>query len=232
MARPRPAYRQFTKAPLKDYGYLKLLADLASVGAQRILEVGPGLIMNEGKNLFELLPETELWGVDDCQDLHYFPGAEEWTEKYDALRARFPHVRFERGLIGQEPLLSTLPKNYFDAVVSVSVLEEIPDHYDTVIPHCFDLIRPGGWMLGTADFCATPTPAYPWPNNLQKCADAMLAAGFEVPRDLPCITDLSQMLLENPVGVMLGYQGAEGEDRKFWGHYGTLYTAARKPLAT
>ena len=228
MARTRPAFREFSTSPLKDFGYLQLLADLKVLGSRRVLEIGPGLNVIPGKNLFELLPDAELWGVDDCQNLHYFPGGDEWLAAFSALQVRFPGVRFVRGLLGQEPMLSKLPRGYFDAVVSVSVLEEIPHHYETVIPHCYELLRPGGWMLGSADFCATPTPAYPWANNLQKCVECMLAAGFEVPKELPLIDRFSEMLLENPVGVMIGYEGSEGENRRYWGHFGTLYTAARK----
>lgn len=229
MAKARTAYRRSNQAPLKDYGYLRVLADLTRLGCKRVLEIGPGLNVVPERNLFELLEGAEIWGVDDDQGLHYFPGGDEWGRKYALLQERFPAARFERGLIGQEPLLSQLPVGYFDAIVSVSVLEEIPHHYDTVIPHCFSLLRPGGWMLGTADFCALPTEAYPWPNNLQMCVDCMIAAGFDVPATLPPTDRFHEMLLENPVTVMAAYQNSDGDARRFWGHFGTLYTAARKP---
>jgi SAM-dependent methyltransferase len=229
LAKDRPAYRQFTQTPLKDFGYLRLLQDLQQMGAARILEFGCGLWMAPDKNLFDLLPDCELWGIDDWQNQHYFPPEAEWAKQYRDLCLRFPNARFMRGLIGQPPLLETLPKGYFDAIVSVSVLEEIPDFYQSVFSHAFELLRPGGWLLGTEDFCATPLPAYPWQNFLHKNVDAQRAAGFALSNECSVPECIDQLLLENPVGVMLYYQGGEGEDRKFWGHFGTMYTAARKP---
>ena len=199
------------------------------MGARRVLEFGCGIWMAPHKNLFDLLPESEVWGVDDWQDLHYFPAETEWVKQHDALRARFPRANFVRGLIGQPPLLDTLPKNYFDAVVSVSVLEEITEFYDSVFPHCFDLLRPGGALLGTTDFCAAPLPAYPWRNTLGNCVASQQVAGFEVAGEVRVPEDIAPLLLENPVGVMLYYQGGENDNRKYWGHFGTMYTAAIKP---
>jgi hypothetical protein len=128
-----------------------------------------------------------------------------------------------------------LPKGYFDAAVSVSVLEEIPDFYQSVFAHAFELLRPGGWLLGTADFCAAPTAGLPMEerkNYLRANVDAQRAAGFELPNDCNPPTYAGHLLLENPVGVMLYYQSGESEDRKYWGHFGTMYTAARKPVST
>jgi SAM-dependent methyltransferase len=230
LAKTRPAYREFTQTPLKDFGYLRILQDLQQLGATRVLEFGCGLWMAPNKNLFDLFPDCEIWGIDDWQDLHYFPPEGEWAKQYEALSLRFPKAKFKRGLIGQSPLLETLPKGYFDAVVSVSVLEEIPDFYRSVFAHVFELLRPGGWLLGTADFC----PRYPWKDNLLANVRAQRAAGFELSDECKppnCVDDLLDLLLENPVGVMLYYQAAEGEDRKYWGHFGTMYTAARKPVA-
>lgn len=231
LAKHRPAYRQFTQTPLKDFGYLRILQDLQQLGARRVLEFGCGLWMAPDKNLFDLFPDCELWGVDDWQDLHYFPPESEWAKQYDALRPRFPKAKFLRGLIGQPPLLETLPRGYFDAVVSVSVLEEIPDFHQSVFAHAFELLRPGGWLLGTFDFCATPLPAYPWQNWPHASVDAQRAAGFELCDDCKPPKCVDRLLLENPVGVMLYYESGEGEDRKYWGHFGSMYTAARKPVA-
>jgi hypothetical protein len=186
--------------------------------------------MARDKNLFDLLPSCELWAVDDWQDLNYFPPEREWVQQFAALSLRFPNARFERGLIGQSPARETLPKGYFDAVVSVSVLEEIPDFYSSVFAHAFELLRPGGWLLATSDFCAAPTPCYPWTNYLRANVAAQRAAGFDLPLECNPPASLDSLLLENPIGVMLYYQSGEGEDRKFWGHFGTMYTAARKPV--
>jgi hypothetical protein len=43
------------------------------------------------------------------------------------------------------------------------------------------------------------------------------------------VSDLTQVVIENPSMVMFAYQHAEGVDRKYTGHWTTLFFSARKP---
>ena len=84
------------------------------------------------------------------------------------------------------------------------------------------MLRPGGFLFGTYDVLLS---------NFQT-----LSAGYAAEHEFAGLTpgppsdfDWSQVLLENPASVMVNYMCAQPtEDRQFWGHFGTIFTAATK----
>lgn len=221
-----PQFRKVSNSVLKDFGYMSLLREIKQQRPKRILEFGHGF----NDTLFHLSEDDcdiEMWGVDDFQGLHYFADKNEWEEKYqDKLVARFPKTSFVRGLLGDDQRKSMeLPEDYFDMVCSVSVLEEVPiDVANSIVSHCYKLLRPNGVFMGTHDICLRNM------KRIKRFVDACRECGFQCDGGL---TDLdgTGLLIENPTAVMVQYQKADGEHRRYSGHWTTLLTRMVKPAA-
>lgn len=219
--------KKFSLTPLKDYGYMALFELLGETGACRILEFGHGLNVSEDLNLFEQFKDRELWGVDDDQALPYFSSGDAWTQQYESnVLRRFPWVKFRRALLGTDRARAHLPVGHFDVVCSISVLEELPlNLIPPVLDHAFELLRPGGFFVNTHDIRLGDSQRYQEMIRLQCRAGFRLeTGGAEAP-----VWDATYLLLENPIGVMLFYQGAQSEDRPFMGNFATMLMVAQKP---
>jgi len=222
LTRAYPRYQWASNYTLKDYGYMKILEAIKTARPGRILEFGHGL---QHAELFGHLEETsiEQWGVDDDQGLHYLPTGDAWDAAYEEnLVRRYPHVTFRRGLLGDPETDRDLPQDHFDMVVSVSVLEEVSvARVREITRSSHGLLRRGGRYLGTHDIVLGDTARF------RALIQVLGDCGFQVDpaacerawRDI----EVGQILLENPTVVMVGYQGDEGDDRRYPGHWTTVY---------
>jgi SAM-dependent methyltransferase len=219
-------YRDFHRVShtvLKDYGYMAIMDYLDErPDAHRILEFGHGF----NATLFERYGrQRDVWGIDDCQGLSYFTADPvEWERRLnDEVRSKSPNCTFRRGLLGGESE-GDLPQNYFDVICSVSVLEEVPiQTVRDILAHAAKLVKPGGVLIGTHDLVID------FPARIGEYAAAHAEAGFDLEHPHPYI-DLGghRLLLESPTTAMLWYQAHEGEGRKYWGHWTTMWTVAKK----
>lgn len=255
-------YREFQKVSntvLKDYGYMAIMDYLDQSSAVNILEFGHGF----NSTIFERYGASRnVWGVDDYQNLWYFPDTpDKWEKQFDEqVRSKAPECTYRRGLLGSSDI--DLPENYFDVICSVSVLEEMSiESAAEIIRHSAKLLKPGGVLIGTHDIltdfkvrsavspvvsktellrCALsglmgkdelPEIKIPEPDlpvRINQYVDAHLDAGLVLDAVAPCIESYSKILFENPTAVMIWYQGAHGEGRKYRGHWTTLFSVARK----
>ncbi len=215
-----PQFHHVSNSPLKDYGYMEAFAYLDdNPSATRILEFGhgfnPALFARYGA-------EREVWGLDDWQDLHYFPEKDEWYRKFDAeVRDKVPpRCKFVRGLLGNGV---DVPENYFDVICSISVLEELPiDAVLPVIEHAARLLKSGGVLIGSHDTCAMQD------ERVKKYCEIQTSAGLELPDYIPPITFDHRTLIENPTAAMFWYQGQTPAERWYYGHWSTVWSIAKK----
>ena len=207
---------------LKDYGYMAIQDYLdGHPEFHRLLEFGHGF----NPTLFQLYGKNrEVWGIDDCGASYFTKDRAKWEAQFDKeVRAKAPACTFRRGLLGSQNK-ADLPSAYFDVVCSVSVLEELPiDVVRDILKHAANLLRRGGVLIGTHDLITD------FPVRIGEYAAAHAEAGLALDDPYPCL-DLSghRLLLESPTAVMLWYQAHEGEDRKFQGHWTTIWTVATK----
>lgn len=226
LTRDHQAYRRATQTPLKDFGYLKLFELLDNAPRSRVLEFGHGF----NTALLARYQDThDVWGLDDRQDLPYFPSGDDWERQYrEHVVDRCPAVTLRRGLLGAGSPVDVPPAS-MDLVASVSVLEEIPrPDLAPLVAHAADLLAPGGRFVGTCDIKLTR------PGKIVTLVEAMRSAGLVIDVDeralierLPTMYD--EMILENPSMVMLTYQMQDGDGRAYEGHWGTAWFIARKP---
>jgi SAM-dependent methyltransferase len=219
-----PKYHKASHTLLKDYGYMQIMDYLDGSGAWSILEFGHGF----NSALFEhYSARRDMWGVDDFQGLGYFPASDRaaWEQRFNReIRDKAPECTYRRGLLGRGST-ADLPEGYFDVVCSVSVLEELPlDVLQDVLNHVSRLLKPGGTMVGTHDLLLeTENPA-----RLGEYAAALTQAGLDFGANSPPMLIGKRTLLESPSAAMLWYQGHQGQDRGFWGHWSTIWTVAAK----
>lgn len=217
---------------LKDYGVMKCIEFISELRATknrplRILEMGHGFAPDV---LRHFQGTDEVWGVDDDQGLHYFKNID-WDERFQReVLAHCPNVKFVRGLVGSETHPAGLPEGYFDVILSISILEEVPQElFQKIIPHAARLLAPGGWLIGTHDLAGRMLPGRykAYREAHEQCG--LVIDGAPEPEDIERLIDWQQVVLENPLSVLLYYQGhiAE-EERKYWGHFTTMFTAARQ----
>ena len=214
-------YHQVSSSLLNDYGYMAVMDYVDTNSPRTILEFGHGF----NPTIFQRYGTTrEVWGIDDCQGLSYFPGnGEQWETQFDKnVRAKAPTCTYKRGLLGRD-CRAELPENYFDVICSVSVLEEIPiEAVQDVMCHAARLLKPGGALIGTHDLPIIR------PARLEQYVAAHATAGLELQAMIPEIKWPSHMLLENPTSAMLYYLHSEGDNRKYTGHWTTIWTVAKK----
>ncbi len=217
-------YREFHRSSdtvLKDYGYMAIMDYLETQAAKKILEFGhgfnPTLFVRYGK-------ARNVWGVDAYQGLHYFPDRAEWEKRFEQeVRSKAPECTFRRGLLGGDGGVD-LPDNYFDVICSVSVLEEVPmDVVRDILKHVVRLLKPGGALIGTHDLLTAA------PERIGEYIDAHAAVGLDL--QIETFSEINnKTLIENPSVAMIHYQmGQPEENRKYWGHWATMWTVATKP---
>jgi len=230
LVRRYPDHKQPNLAILKDYGVMRCLQYIEDNFGERgkdmrMMEFGHGF---NPQILSRFQDKHEVWGVDRDQQLPYFGKDLNWEARFNhAVAPVTKNVRFVRELLSRSES-RTLPESYFDCICSVSVLEEVElQIVADVVGAAFDRLRPGGVLIGTHDvhfaIAHDRMPAY---------IDVQRSVGFEIERmsAMPTL-DPWRTLVENCASVMLWYQGAQPEDtRRYWGHFGTCFTVARKPV--
>ena len=214
-------YHRPSHSVLKDYGYMAIQEHLdARPQLRRVLEFGHGF----NSTIFRRYgTEREVWGIDECQGFPYFTtDRNEWEAKFDReVRAHAPNCTFRRGILGGESG-ADLPDAYFDVICSVSVLEELPiPAVSSVLSHAARLLKPGGVLIGTHDLIADQ------PVRIAQYAKAHATAGLVLETPYSGRLRQNSLLLESPTAAMIYYQGNQGEDRKFLGHWTTIWTVAR-----
>lgn len=218
-------YQQFrapSHALLKDFGYMRLLDAFDRCKPKRLLEFGHGF---NATLLAYAQDRCQTFGVDNYQGLPYFPPKDEWEQLFaQRMVAACPNVHFARGLLGVDEL-SELEPGSFDMIASVSVLEEIPyDQLRPILEHCKKLLAPGGVFVGTFDVMLKH------PNGVLKFANLCQEIGLTPCAAIPNAIepDYASLLIESPSVVMLTYQMAEGEHRRFNGHWTSAYFSATR----
>lgn len=216
-----PEFRAPSFTALKDFGYMAVMNELRHLpDGARVLEFGHGF----NRTILASFDALEVWGVDDYLPLPYNPSEEEWEREYASLKESCPRARFLRGTLGTDNT-PDLPREYFDVVFSVSVLEEL--HIADVrklLRHAHSLLREGGLLINTHDWRTRNVGRY------RKYLKAHEEVGF----NLGDLTegdpefDLDDLLLESPTVAMNIYQGSEGEHRTYRGHWTTILTIAEK----
>lgn len=209
---------------IKQMGNLFCMDRIRALGLNRVLEAGAGL------NLYfdnHLPADAESWMADAS-------GFYE-EDLFGLVQKRRQRTSFVDTLLGHfDP---SLEDAYFDAVVSVSVMEHVrPDDIKPVVQDMYRVLAPGGWSIHSIDVtekvCATRSKAW---------IEAHLEAGFEPPEH----TDLDwsaarpdgrEVMLE-PMSIIQRFHGGyrefpwEGPARGVSNRWGTLLLALRKPLA-
>ena len=231
LARRYPEYKEVALANLKDFGVMACRAYLEdNHGARgkdlRVLEFGHGF---NNALLSGFQDKHEMWGADRDQGISYFRDVDWEREFAEHMAGPCPNVTFVRTLLSESTPPEVIPDGYFDVIMSVSVLEEVPM---TVVldalKGAWRKLKPGGALIGTHDLDTRYID-----RRLNNYVTAHRVAGFTI-EDLASVgqVDWRTLLLENPTAVMLRYQGAEPEEeRRFWGHFGTVFTVAMKPAA-
>jgi hypothetical protein len=123
-----PEFRRVGLTNLKDWGYMKgcsfidgRFTDRPRDKNIRILEFGHGF---NPYLLSRYQDRYEVWGADRAQGLTYFSD-DKWEGRFGKeVKPVCRNVNFRRTLVGEPG--QQLPENYFDVIVSVSVLEKMP----------------------------------------------------------------------------------------------------------
>lgn len=85
------------------------------------------------------------FGYGDGYDWKRFFEPKEYIEEHK-------DIKFVLELVGNQEK-SSLPKNYFDVIYSVSVLEHVPYEFSLQVwKHMADLLKPGGELIHTVEF--------------------------------------------------------------------------------
>jgi SAM-dependent methyltransferase len=222
LTRIYPQFRKVSNTALKDYGYMEVFKYLDDHSeARNILEFGHGFNLE----LFKRYGETRnVWGADAWQGLHYFPAEAEWAKEMERQISGVPNsCTFRNCLLGAQNA-TDLPEAFFDVVCSISVLEEVPiEKFSSIIEHASRLLRPGGVLIGTQDFCLAHK------DRLHKCSEIQREYGLDIedPPDPLLIDD--KTLVENPTMAMLFYQDVKlAHEQGYFGHWSTLWSVAIK----
>lgn len=217
-----PQFKRHTHALLKEYGYMRLMDLFDAAQPKRALEFGHGFnptLLQHGQAI------CEMHGIDDDQQLVYFPSGSDWQELYDEhIAPACTSCTLHRGLLGSGD--HSIKPGSMDIIASVSVLEELePDILDAVVADCASLLAPGGRLAGTFDLMLSQ------PDRLRRLSESCAKAGLTLP-DPPSTDELdwNATLLESPSVVMCTYQmGQPDEGRAYSGHWTAAWFVAEKP---
>jgi SAM-dependent methyltransferase len=221
-SRRYPALRKISLGFLKPIGYCFILDQIERLsGVNKILEFGHGF----NPTLFAQLSENrEVHGLDDYQQLPYFPQEEEWKKTYLEYTAGLPHGHFHRGLLG--PQKNDLPDGTFDVVCSVSVLEELfYEDLANTIGDAHRILKPGGYFINSFDFVEGSE------NTLNTYLRTQVEAGFSFddPFDHPISLARKDLAFEDQWTVMEYYNMNQPDVGRQWqGNWCTLLTVSRR----
>jgi len=217
-----PQFQKVSNTALKDYGYMEVFKYLDDhPQARNILEFGHGFNLELFRRYGEI---RNVWGADAWQGLHYFPPQAEWAKEMERQISGAPKsCTFINCLLGAQNETG-LPEGFFDVVCSVSVLEEMPiEGFSLIIEHASRLLKPGGVLIGTQDFCLMRK------DRLCQCSEIQREYDLDIenPPDPLLIDD--KTLVENPTMAMLVYQDVKlAHEQGYFGHWSTLWSVAKK----
>lgn len=234
-----PEYRRVSNSLLKDYGYMAILEFVY----KNYINDGKRPVLLEFGHLFStrilkaLESKAEVWGLDDrLADFENAPylkqvmSAEQWESAYQTqVVEQLSQVTLVRGLLGNgEPPRPPLPKQHFDILCSVSVIENIPEEkWVAVFSHAFSILKPGGVFVNTTDMPLTVV------HKLRRLIEAQQIAGFVLEGDVGQIlasVDLNKVIFENPTVSAIVY-GRITSSGRYQGHESTILTVALKESA-
>lgn len=212
---------------LKQLGVLHIIDYVKKFGLRRVLEVGAGFNFYFKNHLPAWASYTAL------DDVGFYDEA-----LISMAMERHGRDHFIQGLLGQ--FSPDVPDGAFDACVSSSVLEHLPE--DQILNVCQDMFRvlqPGGWALHSIDF-----PAHRIEECGRKWLEALQVTGFAVEKDQPggqfLVRDekLRDAYFTEPLSIVMrfygGYKkgiwGAKSADLKHPSRWLTILIAAYKPL--
>lgn len=208
---------------LKQLGNLHVLDYVRRLGLARIAEIGPGFNFYFPNHLPSWCDYT---GLDA-------PGFYDSDMLSLANRER-AGVKMEEGLLGLGK--NKLPSGAFDACISVSVLEHIPEaDITSACADMFRILRPGGWALHSIDL-----PTSVLPQAFEQWLAALKEAGFLIdPRKTvaPAQTKAGQkdLVMYEPLSIRARFFGKYKDT--IWkktstaasnGQFATILTAAQK----
>ena len=227
LAQRYPQYLKVTNTTLKDYGHMACMEFVDQTFSDRgkdvrLLEFGHGF---SPQIMERFQSKHEVWGADRDQGLHYFAHIN-WEENFASkVASRCGDVKFVRELLTSATPSDIIPDSYFDCIMSVSVLEEVPIRtLQNILHGAARKLKPGGYLIGTHDLLC-PIAG----QRIPQYAAAHREAGLDLGDVPPIRMDWNNLLLENPLAVMVWYQMDEPkETRRYHGHYATIYTVARK----
>jgi hypothetical protein len=217
-----PEYRRASATPIKDYGYMAIMAEVLKRNRNdkcRVLEFGH---MFNNELFLKLEDQVEIWGMDDVGSEHYIPQGDAWEAHYKYWTDQCKNTHFVRGYLGRD--MDKLPANYFDVICSVSVYDNIPfEFWPSVTEHALSALKPGGVFINTYDYAMKYRE-----DLIKKFLETQCRAGFEV-ADLSELPNDDQQLIESQFSVMVYYQQAEPEEgRRYMGNFSTVLTVAQK----
>jgi len=192
---------------LKALGYYYGLEYLKTVRPPRVLEIGAGFQMFFSDRCREL--GLEYWMCDAETSLFSAVYSESGIKQRFANR---PDGTFVYGLVGD--YLDSLPANYFDLVLSISVAEHVPqekldDFYGDIMRVLKKQVTgESGRMIHTIDF-----PYIPEFELLLQHLRAGSSAGFTVPKS----DFLGSKALPLFEPIEFQYVGYSGHNRNMWG---------------
>jgi SAM-dependent methyltransferase len=202
---------------------MELFALIDATRPATVMELGYGHNVSLAQRYEDRIDMTL---VDDYQELGYWPSRAWWEEQHRAATSALSRTRVVRALLGED---DGLPEQSFDMIVSVSVLEEVTvDTLRRILQRAYRLLKPGGIFASSCDLQIANTA------HFDAYVEAHRACGFESdppPPSSVTMPEVQRLLLEAAPVVMCHYQGADPEERTYWGHFGTVFSVARRPGA-
>lgn len=132
-----------TNAHLKTWQDLAIYGHIADLKGACIAEIGGG----HSRILRKLGPENECVNVDRLAGEHGGPKGE----------ASLPGVKTVKAFLGE--FHPDLPSNHFDHVISVSVIEHVPEeNADSVLEDMLRILKPGGTAMHAVDIYVGDRP--------------------------------------------------------------------------
>jgi SAM-dependent methyltransferase len=209
---------------LKSMGTLFCVDKIMRLQPARVLEVGPGWNRHFDEHFGDSL---EYWMIDEASDIGWDQHS---LEKFERSTDQRKHTHFVRGYLGG--FSEELPKDCFDLVFSISVVEHVPPgQKNNFYRDMFRIVKPGGFIAHSIDI---------FDDNLNRAEfEVVSRAGFKLPKkpDLAVRVRASEgnpTLFEDMWTIFHGYLGLKRQDKwenikKVPGHNATILLFARKP---